>query len=338
MRSASKTLVTMILCAAFAISTVAASAATLNGSGASFPFPYYTKTFAEFKDRTGIQVNYQATGSGAGIDAITKKTVDFAGSDAALSDAKLKDLPGKLFQIPTCGGAVAVVYNVPGASRDLKLSASSVAGIFLGQIKRWNDPKLVAENAELRSKNLPITVCHRSDGSGTTDIFTTYLSAVSPTWKSKVGKGTAVKWPTGKGGAKNAGVAALVKQIPGAIGYVELAYAKQNGIATARIKNRSGYYIKPSLPSTSACIEGALSALKNDLRADIVNSSGRDAYPIVGLTFIFVYENSVQPAELKRLLSWLMSDESMAIAKGLEYAPLPNSVRAICKDMIAKLK
>ena len=338
MRSASKPFVALILCAAFALSTLAASAATLNGSGASFPYPYYTKTFAEFHGRTGIQVNYQATGSGAGIDAITKKTVDFAGSDAALSDAKLKSLPGKLFQIPTCGGAVAIVYNVPGASRELKLSASSLSGIFLGQITRWNDPKLVAENAELRTKNLPITVCHRSDGSGTTDIFTTYLSTVSPTWKSKVGKGTAVKWPVGKGGAKNAGVAALVKQIPGGIGYVELAYAKQNSLAVARMKNRSGYYIKPSLTSTSLCIEGALGALKNDLRADIVNSSGRDAYPIVGLTFIFVYENSVQPTELKRLLGWLMSDESMAIAKGLEYAPLPNSVRAICKDMIAKLK
>lgn len=339
MLSLSRILTALVLCMAVGISGVEAQA-NLTGSGASFPLPFYQKAFAAFHQKTKIQVNYQATGSSAGIDAIKNNTVNFAGSDAPLSNAQLAQMRGPMVQIPTCGGAVALAYNVPGMNKPLRLSPPTLAGIFLGTITKWNDQRLRVENPGVNMPNLPITVCRRSDGSGTTHLFTTYLSAVSPEWKSKVGAGTAVNWPVGRGGSKNAGVAALVKQIRGGIGYVELAYATENKIPVAHLRNKSGVYVAPTLASTTACIEGALPALQKDLRASIVNPSGQRAYPIVGLTFIMAYQNqpNAQTAKsLRDMLTFLLTD-GQPMASSLQYAPLPPSVQKLCMSKVNAIK
>lgn len=310
----------------------------LNGAGATFPQPLYDKWFYDFSKQTGMQVNYQGIGSGGGIKAIKAGTVDFAGSDAPLSNSELAEMPGAIAQIPTVGGAVAVAHNVENVGKQIRLSGALLSAIFMGQITRWNDPRIVAENPGAKLPSKAITVVHRSDGSGTTFLFTSYLSAVSPTWKSQVGTGKEVKWPVGEGGKGNPGVAGLIKQIPGSIGYVELVYAAQNRLRVAAIKNRGGKYISPSTASASLAIRGAMRQLKADVRSSIVNSAGADAYPITGLTFIFVYKSPrANGASLVRLLNWCMTSGAQQTAAAYQYAPLPADLIAINSKLIASL-
>lgn len=320
---------------------VAAAAVTLNGAGATFPQPLYNKWFYEYnRANPSVRINYQGIGSGGGIRAIQSGTVDFGGSDAPLSDAELKGFPGKLLQIPTAGGSVALAYNVPGLKGTLKLNASMLAGIFLGYVTNWSDGRLKAINPGVTLPNRPITVCHRSDGSGTTFLFTSYLSAISQPWKARVGAGKSVNWPVGKGGKGNPGVAGLIRNIPGSIGYVELTYALQNKLPVAVLQNRSGKYIAPTLASTTACINGALSSLKADLRNPIINASGTDVYPIAGLTFILVYQRQKDAAKgqvLVNLLKWMMGT-GQKLAPSLQYAPLPADLVRICLQKIGSIQ
>lgn len=335
-----RTLTVVLITMAMAIGMAAAAGAvTLNGAGATFPQPLYEKWFHDFQQKTKHQVNYQGIGSGGGIKAISAGTVNFAGSDAPLTDAELKGLPRPIVQIPTVGGAVALACNISGVS-GLRLSPRTLAGIYLGYITKWNDARLKVENPGKTLPSRPITVVHRSDASGTTFIFTTYLTAVSPDWKSKVGADKSVKWPCGEGGKGNPGVAGLVKQIPGSIGYVELAYATQNRLATVSLRNQAGKYVAPSLQSSTACIAGALSKLKKDVRSPVVNGAGAGTYPIVGLTFILI-EKTQKDASVNGALRQLMDyalGEGQKSAPSLQYVPLPAELIAICKAKMDAVK
>ncbi len=302
-----------------------ASAQSLSGAGATFPYPLYTKWFAAYNRSGGAQINYQAIGSGGGITQLRNRTVDFGASDAPLSNADLSSMPGKVVQIPTVAGAVAVVVN--GAPQGLKLSGPVLASIFAGKITRWNDPQIAELNPGARLPGRAITVAHRSDGSGTTNIFTTYLASVSPSWKSSYGAGKSVSWPVGLGGKGNDGVADLVKGTPGSIGYVELAYAIQSRMKYAAIKNRSGKFVLPSVAGAMAAAQGASKATARDPRSPIVNQGG-NAYPITGYTFIMYYANSKNTPKGKQLtkfLSWAMGP-GQSMASSLYYAPLPRAV------------
>lgn len=332
-------LVVLIICLTLGIVGSAMAQVKLNGAGATFPEPIYSKWFYDFSKQTGMQVNYQGIGSGGGIKAISAGTVDFAGSDAPLSNSDLAAMPAPLLQIPSVGGAVTLATNLQGVGKQLRLSPSTLSAIFMGQITRWNDARLVAENPGAKLPNQGITVVHRSDGSGTTFLFTSYLAAVSPAWKSQVGAAKDVKWPVGEGGKGNPGVTGLIKQIPGSIGYVELVYAAQNRLAVAALKNRAGRYITPSLASTSAAIKGAMRQLKSDVRSPIVNSSGAEAYPITGLTFILVYKQPKANADsLVKLLRYCLSAGAQQTATQYYYAPLPAELLAINSNLIGQIK
>jgi phosphate transport system substrate-binding protein len=312
----------------------------LNGAGATFPQPLYNKWFYDFNKLTGVQVNYQGIGSGGGIKALKAGTVNFAGSDAPLSNSELASFP-PVVQIPTCGGPVAVAYSLHGLGKYVRLTPATLSAIFLGEITKWNDPRLVADNPGITLPNKSITVAHRSDGSGTTYLFTSYLAAVSPQWRSRVGAGKEVKWPVGEGGKGNPGVAGILKTVPGSIGYVEMTYALQNGLLMAPIKNRAGRFISPSVGAATAAIRGALRSLRADLRSSIVNPAGAEAYPICGLTFILAYKqqgDKTAGAELVRLLNWLMSPSAQQTAATYQYAPLPAEIIAINKQLINEIK
>ncbi len=305
-----------------------AAAQKLNGAGATFPYPIYSKWFDMYKEKTGVQINYQSIGSGGGIQQVKAGTVDFGASDAALSNAQLKDMPRRVVHIPTVAGALAMVYNLPGVSQTLRLTPEIITGIYFGKITMWNDGRLVAANPGVDLPRAPILPVHRSDGSGTTNIFVSYLSAVSAAWREMVGIGTSVSWPTGVGGKGNEGVSGVVRQTPGAIGYVELAYAKQNQLSTALVKNHSGKFVEPSLASTTAAVQGAAALLAKDPRTPIVNTAAPDAYPIAGLTFLLVYQDQKDPVKAKALvgfISWAMRD-GQAVAEDLSYARLPEAV------------
>ncbi len=302
-----------------------ASAQSLSGAGATFPYPLYTKWFSTYGRAAGVQINYQAIGSGGGISQLRNKTVDFGASDAPLSNADLTTMPGKVIQVPTVAGAVAVVVN--GAPQGVKLSGPVLAEIFAGRITRWNAPEIAGLNPGARLPGKAITVAHRSDGSGTTNIFTTYLSSVSPSWKSTYGAGKSVSWPVGLGGKGNDGVADLVKQTPGSIGYVELAYAINNHMHYAALKNRSGKFVLPSVAGAMAAAQGASMATARDVRSPLVNQGG-NAYPIVGYTFIMYYANAKNTPKGKALvkfLNWAMGP-GQKLAAPLYYAPLPRAV------------
>ena len=256
-------------------------AKSLNGAGATFPAPLYQKWFDEYAKLTGVQVNYQAIGSGGGIKGLQDQTVDFGASDAPMTDEQLATARGgEVFHIPTALGAIVATYNLPNTSTQLRFTGDTLAGIFLGDIQKWNDPRLVADNPDLASVNQDIVVVHRSDGSGTTFGFTDYLSAVSTDWQQKVGKGTSVNWPVGLGGSGNPGVAGEVQQNPYAIGYVELIYAIQNNLGYGTVQNAAGSFINPSLDSVTAAAASAAGTVPADLRFSIVNPPGATAYPI----------------------------------------------------------
>ena len=319
-----------------ALATVALAADSLliNGAGATFPYPIYSKWFSEYyKLHPTLQFNYQSIGSGGGIKQITDKTVDFGASDGPMDDKQLAKAPG-ILHIPTVLGAVVIVYNQPGLD-GLKLSGETLAGIFLGDIKKWNDPRIAADNAGTPLPDAEVTVAHRSDGSGTTYIFTDYLGKVSPDWKKKVGVDKSVKWPAGLGGKGNEGVTGIVRQTPGSIGYVELAYATQNKLPMAAMKNAAGKSIAPSIESTSAAAAGV--AMPDDYRVSITNAAGDAAYPISGFTWLLVYKDQPDPRKgvaLADFLWWAIHD-GQKLAPALDYAPLPE---AVVKKIEATLK
>ncbi len=320
---------------------LASAESLINGAGATFPYPLYSKWFSEYaKVDPTVKFNYQSIGSGGGIKQITAQTVDFGASDKFLSDAELKAAPGKLLHIPTVMGAVVVTYNIPGVPKGLKLKVDAVADIFLGKITKWNDPRIADDNPGVKLPDQAIVVVHRSDGSGTTSIFTDFLSGVSAEWKSKVGTGASVKWPVGLGGKGNEGVAGQVKNTNYTIGYVELAYAFENKLAFATLKNKSGHWVEPSIKSTSAAAAAAVKHMPADYRISLVNQPGQDAYPIVGFTWLLVYEqqkDKVKGQKLVDFLNWSMT-KGQKMAAPLLYAPLPESVEKMVVKTIKTIK
>ncbi len=322
------------LAAAFGIAALApaAHAQVLTGAGATFPAPLYQKWFQEYSQQHGVRINYQAIGSGGGIKQITAHAVDFGASDAPMSAAELALAPG-IVHIPTVAGAVVVAYNIPGIGAGIHLTGPIVSDIFQGKITNWSDPRIAKLSPGTKFPNLAISTFHRSDGSGTTNIFTTYLGQVSGDWQSSVGAGKSVKWPKGLGGKGNPGVAALIKQNDGGIGYIELAYAVQNNISYAAMQNAKGKFIYPSVASTTAAAEGV--TLPPDFRKVITNTTAPDGYPITGFTFLLVYRNS-SPA-LKSFLNWALTT-GQRDADGLLYAPLPAGVQKRALAAVASLK
>ena len=311
---------------------------TINGAGATFPYPIYSKWFDEYaKVDPSVRFNYQSIGSGGGQKQILAQTVDFGASDGPMSDDNLAKAPGKLLHIPTVAGADVVAYNLPG-NPVLKLDPDAIAGVFLGQIKKWNDPKIAALNPGIKLPDQDIVVVHRSDGSGTTYIWTDYLSKISSEWKQKVGTNTSVNWPAGLGGKGNEGVAGQIKQTPGALGYVELIYAVQNKMPYADMKNASGEFMKASLESITAAM--ATAQIPDDFRFSMTNAPGKDAYPIAGATWLLVYEQQKDPMKGKKLvefLKWAMKDGEK-MARDLQYAPLPEKVQERVLKRVDEIK
>jgi phosphate transport system substrate-binding protein len=329
--------IALVVCLAVAVPLFGQT--TLNGAGATFPYPMYSKWFSEYnKLHHDIQINYQSIGSGGGIRQVIAGTVDFGASDGPMTDEQLAQAKTKILHIPTVLGAVVPAYKVPGVTAELKFTPAALAGIFLGKITSWNDPTLVSANPGVNLPNQPIIVIHRSDGSGTTFIFTDYLSKISSEWENQVGKGTSVKWPVGLGGKGNEGVAGMVRQMQGSIGYVELIYAAQNNIAYGTVKNAAGNFVKASLESVTA----AAASVKNmpaDFRVSITNAPGKDSYPISSFTWLLVPVESKDKAKGKILadfLNWMVDDGQKMTAQ-LTYAPLPETVVQKVKNAIKQV-
>lgn len=313
---------------------------SVTGVGATFPYPIYSKWFNIYQKKTGTSINYQALGSGAGIQQLKVGTADFGASDAPLSNSELKTMPRSVVHIPTVAGSVVLTYNIKGVGNGLKLTPEIVSGIYLGKIRSWNSHAIKVINPRLKLPDQRIIVVHRSDGSGTSYMFTSYLSSISKEWKTKVGAGKSVNWPTGIAGKGNAGVAALVNQTAGAIGYVELAYTVQNHMPAATLRNKSGQFVKASIDSTIAAAAGAVAAMKKDVRTVIVNSPSKNAYPIAGFTYILIYKDQDNPAKAKALchfLNWAIHD-GQKMAKSLLYAPLPEKMVKINEAALKSIK
>lgn len=314
---------------------------TLLGAGSTFVNPVMTRWTADFtQQHANVHINYQSVGSGAGIQQVKAGTVDFGASDAALNDQQLAGMK-PVIQIPESAGPVCITYNLPNLANPLRLSDKAMAGIFLGTIKKWTDPQLAKDNPGVKLPNLPVVISHRSDSSGTTSIFTTYLAAVSPEWSSKVGKGTAVSWPVGIGGKGSEGVTGNIRNTPGAIGYVELTYAQQNNLPTAAIQNAAGKYVQPTAAGTTAAIAAFTDQLTKDPRAPIVNApaSAPDAYPISGLTYLIIPKDSSDKAKqtgLKQFVQYVITD-GQATAGTLNYAPLPDGVKQYDQQQLQTL-
>ena len=312
-----------------------ADALLVTGAGATFPFPLYSKWFSDYnKLRPELRFNYQSIGSGGGIKQISERTVDFGASDAPMTDEELAKAQG-IQHVPTVLGAVVVTYHAP--IEGLKLTPETLAGIFLGGITKWNDPKLAQDNPGVKLPDTAVAVVHRSDGSGTTSIFTDYLAKVSPEWKSRVGAGKSVKWPVGLGAKGNEGVTGVVKSTPGAVGYVELAYAHQNQLAMASLRNRDGVFMAPSLESTSAAAAGV--EMPADYRVSITDAKGKDAYPLASFTYVLVYKDQADPKKGEAMLRflWWAVHEGQATAASLDYAPLPKAVVAKVEKTLGSL-
>jgi phosphate transport system substrate-binding protein len=319
--------------------TAVAAEQELIGAGATFPFPLYSKMFDVYSKEYGAKVNYQAIGSGGGIRQLISKTVDFGGSDAIMTDEDAKAAGAPVLHIPTCAGAVVVTYNLPG-DPEIKLTPDVVADIFLGKITKWDDPRIVSQNSGLKLPSMNITVVHRSDGSGTTNIFSDYLSKASKDWKDKVGAGTALNWPVGLGAKGNPGVAGLVKQTPGSVGYVELIYALQNKMPYGSVQNKKGRFVKPDLATTSAA---ANINLPDDMRVSLTDTTSAEGYPIAGFTWILVYKEQKygdrteeKAKTLVRLLSWMVH-EGQKYAEPMHYAPLSKTAVEKADKLIASV-
>jgi phosphate transport system substrate-binding protein len=333
--------IALLLCLAVATSAVAQT--TLNGAGATFPYPMYSKWFSEYnKLHSDVQVNYQSIGSGGGIRQVIAGTVDFGASDGPMSDQQLAEAQKargtKILHIPTVMGAVVPAYNIPGVSGEVKFTPEALAGIFLHKITKWNDKAITGVNPDIKLPDQDIIVVHRSDGSGTTFIFTDYLSKVSSEWQSEVGRGTSVKWPVGLGGKGNEGVAGMIRQMQGAIGYVELIYAVQNNIPYGTVKNAAGSFVKASLESVTAAA-GSMKEMPADFRVSITNAPGKDAYPISSFTWLLIPAQSKDAAKGKILADFLnwMVDDGQKMTAALTYAPLPENVAQKVKAAIKQI-
>jgi phosphate transport system substrate-binding protein len=331
-----------LISAASLIAVSAAVAQDLTGAGATFPDPIYKKWFADYATKTGVKINYQPIGSGGGIKQITEQTVDFGGSDAPMSEEEMGKLKAPVYHIPTVLGAVVITYNLPEVTKALNLSGDVAANIFLGKITKWNAPEIAALNKGVALPNKDILVVHRAEASGTTYIFSDYLSSVSGAWKSGPGTGKELQWPVGLGGKGNDGVTGQVKQTPGAVGYVELAYARQNKLPYASIKNSSGEFIAPTIESITAAGAGVAAKLPptTDFRVSLVNPPGKDAYPISAWTFILIYQTQTDAAKGKKLLDflkWAIHD-GQASAPSLDYAPLPKNIVAMLDKRLGSVR
>lgn len=325
----------------FAAAVSVATAQQITAAGATFPAPVYQKWFSDYHTaHSDVQVNYQSIGSGAGIQQLTAGTVDFGASDMPMTDAQLSKLKVKALHFPTVMGAVVPTYNIPGVTQELKFSGESLAGIFLGTIKKWNDPMLMKDNPGVKLPAEDIVVVHRSDGSGTSFIWTDFLSKVSPDWKSKVGASTSVSWPVGLGGQGNEGVSGTVKQTPDSIGYVELIFAVKNNMPVGLVKNSAGSYVKASLESVSAAAAGAAKEMPDDFRVSITNAPGKNAYPISSFTWMLVpseIPDAAKAKAIKAFLQWMLT-EGQKSAPSLVYAALPKEVVAKETKQIAMIK
>jgi phosphate transport system substrate-binding protein len=302
---------------------------TLQGAGASFPSPLYQKWLSEYgKIHANVKIDYQSIGSGGGIKQLKEQTVDFGASDAPMTDADLKSAPGEIVHVPTVLGAVVITYNLEGMKQPLRFSPEALSDIFLGKIKKWNDPKIAADNPGVTLPTSDITVIHRSDSSGTSAVFTDYLSRVSAEWKEKVGAGVSPSWPTGIGGKGNEGVTGQVKNTPNTIGYIELVYAVKNNLPVAHIKNASGNFIEPSIDAVTAAASASAASMPDDLRVSITNAAGAQAYPISSYTYILVYKNQKDAAKGKALVDflWWGIHDGETFGKELQYAPLPPDI------------
>jgi len=330
----------MALALAAALAGVSSAETNLNGAGATFPNPIYQKWFSEYHNaHNDVQINYQSIGSGGGIRQVLAQTVDFGASDGPMTDEQLSQAKTKILHIPTVLGAVVPAYNVPGVSTELKFTPEALAGIFIGKITTWNDPAIAKANPGVSLPNQTIIVIHRSDGSGTTYIFTDYLSKISSEWQNGPGKGTSVKWPVGLGGKGNEGVAGMIRQMQGGIGYIELIYAVQNKIDYGSVKNASGAFVKASLDSVTAAAASAKS-MPADFRVSITNAPGKDAYPISSFTWLLIPEKSKEAAKGKILadfLTWMVDDGQKMTAE-LTYAPLPENVAVKVKGAIKQVQ
>jgi phosphate transport system substrate-binding protein len=329
--------------AAFVLAAAPAKAqkVQIDGAGATFPFPIYSKWFSEYnKLHPDVEVNYQSIGSGGGIRQMTQQTVFFGATDGPMTEEQLKGAPGPILHLPTVLGGVVPIYNIPGVTGELKFTGPVLADIILGKITKWNDPAITALNKGVSLPATDIVVAHRSDGSGTTFIFVDYLSKVSPEFKQKVGVATSVNWPVGVGGKGNEGVAGLVKQTPGAIGYVELIYALQNKIDYGSVQNQAGEFVRCSIDSVTAAASSAASQMPADFRVSITNSPGKGVYPISSFTWLLFYEN---PKDVQRgkimvdFTKWALT-EGQKYTKDLGYAPLPANVVKLELDALKKIK
>jgi phosphate transport system substrate-binding protein len=330
----------VLLLSALAAGVGAVRAALLiNGAGATFPYPIYSKWFDEFhKLEPDVQINYQSIGSGGGIRQLLEGTVDFGASDAPMTDEQLASAKTPIVHLPTVLGAVVATINVPGVTK-LRLSPDALAGIFLGKVTKWTDPAIAGENRGVKLPDALIVPVHRSDGSGTSFVFTDYLSKVSPEWEKRVGRGPSVNWPTGLGGKGNEGVAGLVKQTPNSIGYVELIYAVQTGMPVVEVRNAAGAYVVPSVESVTAAAAGAAADMPADFRVSITNAPGKDAYPISSFTWLLVptrFADAEKGKAMRRFLEWMLSS-GQQMAPALHYAPLPAQVVTLEKAAIAKI-
>ncbi|HEY4764433.1 MAG TPA: phosphate ABC transporter substrate-binding protein PstS [Candidatus Sulfotelmatobacter sp.] len=328
----------LLVCLLLAIEVVGQT--TLNGAGATFPNPMYSKWFSEYhKIHSEVQVNYQPIGSGGGIRQVTAGTVDFGASDMPMTDKQLQESKAKILNIPTVLGAVVPAYNIPGVGGEVKFTPEALAGIFFGKISKWNDKAITGSNPGMNFPDKDIIVVHRSDGSGTSFIWTDYLSKISPEWKAQVGSDTSVKWPIGMGAKNNEGVAGMIRQLSGSIGYVELIYAVQNNIPYGSVRNAAGTFIKASLDSVTAAAASA-PKMPADFRVSITNAPGKDAYPISSFTWLLIPAQSKDAAKGKILsdfLSWMVTDGQKMTA-ALSYAPLPENVVAKVKEAIKQVK
>ncbi len=318
----------LLVCLLALIASVAGAQTMLNGAGATFPYPIYSKWFNEYhKIHPEISINYQSIGSGGGIKQVLVGTVDFGASDGPMTDEQLAQAKVKILHIPTVLGSVVPAYNLPSVKSELKFTGPILAGIFLGKINTWNDPAIAKANPGVSLPGDRIVVVHRSDGSGTSYVYTDYLSKISPEWNSSVGKGTAVKWPVGLGAKGNEGVAGMVRQMPGAIGYVELIYALQNNISYGPVQNAAGQFVKASLDSTTAAA-ASVKQMPADFRVSITNAPGKEAYPISTFTWLLIPTKAADQGKQKIIVDFLnwMVDQGQSQVTQLSYAPLPSNV------------
>jgi phosphate transport system substrate-binding protein len=336
-----KALALSVVAAAVATVTLAGQTIQINGAGATFPYPIYSKWFSEYnKLHPKVEINYASIGSGGGIQQLTKETVFFGATDGPMSDEQLKAAPSPILHFPTVLGAVVPVYNIPGMTTELKFSGQLLADIYLGKVTKWNDPAIAKLNGGAKLPATDVTVVHRSDGSGTTYIWVDYLSKVSPEWKSKVGVGASPNWPTGVGGKGNEGVSGLVTQTPGSIGYVELIYALQNKISFGSVQNAAGEFLKGSVEAVTTAAAGAAANMPADFRVSITNAAGKGAYPISSFTWLLLYENPKDKTQSKTMvdfLKWALVDGQKFCAD-LHFAPLPSSVIKLEMAALQKVK